>query len=81
MKTKLIIYVILSLISTALAGDYSGGNGTTLDPYLIGTPADLLALGTQLEDYNDCFKLIADIDLSGISPPPYPCHHRPGHRS
>ena len=51
--------------STLLAGPYSGGTGEPNDPYQIATAEDLIALGNEPNDYNDCFVLTADIDLSG----------------
>lgn len=51
---------------------YSGGSGTSLDPYLISTAADLEALRATTNTtagYTDgtCFKLTADIDLAGTT--------------
>ncbi len=42
---------------------YSGGTGEPNDPYKIGTYEDLITLGENPEDYNDCFIMIDDIDL------------------
>jgi len=42
---------------------YSGGSGTTDDPYQIATAADLIALGETPADYDKHFVLTADIDL------------------
>ena len=42
---------------------YSGGSGTSDDPYQIATAADLIALGETPEDYDKHFILTADIDL------------------
>lgn len=42
---------------------YSGGSGTTQDPYQIATAADLMALGETPADYDKHFVLTADIDL------------------
>ena len=49
----------------SLAASYSGGSGTTDNPYKISTPADLIALGKTPSDYDKCFILTADIDLAG----------------
>ena len=46
---------------------YSGGLGTEIDPYLISNQADLLELGSTTDDYSKCFKMTADIDLSGTN--------------
>ena len=49
----------------AAAVHYSGGSGTEADPYRIGTKADLLELAGNTDDYDKCFILTADIDLTG----------------
>jgi hypothetical protein len=44
---------------------YSGGTGTAEDPYQIWTPEQMNAIGDNPEDWDQHFKLMADIDLSG----------------
>ncbi len=44
-------------------GAYSGGSGTSVDPYQIFTPCDLMTLANDINDYNKCFVMTADIDL------------------
>ena len=61
-----ITWVGLSL-ATMQAHGYSGGTGEPNDPYQIATAEDLIALGQEPNDYNDCFILTADIDLSSYS--------------
>ena len=57
--------ICLSLIALpSLTWAYSGGTGEPNDPYQIATAEDLIALGQEPNDYNDCFILTADIDLS-----------------
>ncbi len=56
---------VLSVI--VLAGSYSGGTGEPNDPYQIASAEDLVALGNEPNDYNDCFVLSVDIDLSGYT--------------
>ncbi|MBI9019293.1 MAG: hypothetical protein JEZ07_18730 [Phycisphaerae bacterium] len=46
---------------------YSGGNGVSIAPYRITTINDLIILGQRTVDYNKCFILTSDIDLSGYS--------------
>ena len=46
---------------------YGGGTGEPNDPYLIYTVEHLNAMGTEPNDYDKHFKLMADIDLSGYS--------------
>lgn len=57
-----IIGIIFVCFSSVFA--YSGGLGTEADPYKIANVDDLLALGGTPTDYNKCFILTADIDLS-----------------
>ncbi len=42
------------------------GSGIISDPYLISTPADLIAMGEMVDEYDSCFALANDIDMSGI---------------
>ena len=46
---------------------YSGGSGTTEDPYLIYTAEQMNAIGADMDDWDKHFKLMADIDLSGYT--------------
>jgi len=46
---------------------YGGGTGTADDPYLIGTPEQIDAVGLSPEDWDKCFRLVADIDLKALS--------------
>ncbi len=43
---------------------YSGGSGTPQDPYQIADHNDLYALADDTNDYNQCFIMTADIDLT-----------------
>ncbi len=63
---RLITIISLCLcVLTSQIWAYSGGTGEPQDPYQIATAEDLIALGNEPNDYNDCFVLTADIDLSG----------------
>ena len=46
-----------------VCGKYSGGEGTSDDPFQIATPCDLLALAVDENDYNKCFILTADVNF------------------
>jgi hypothetical protein len=48
-------------------GTYAGGSGTAASPYLIATAAQLDAAGNYPYDWDNCFELISDIDMSGYS--------------
>ena len=43
---------------------YGGGGGTAEDPYLIYTAEQMNAIGSDMDDWDSHFKLMADIDLS-----------------
>ncbi len=62
MRTLLLLMTTVCL-ATAAQAKYSGGSGTTQDPYQIATAADLIALGETSADYDKHFVLTADIDL------------------
>jgi hypothetical protein len=67
----LILIVVTSCLAcprTSLAGaKYSSGTGEPNDPYQIATAADLNDIGNHPEDFNKCFIMTGDIDMSGIS--------------
>jgi hypothetical protein len=54
-----------SFEAEGLARGYGGGTGAWDDPYLIYTAGQLGVLGTEPNDWDKCFKLMADVDLSG----------------
>ncbi|MEN6386500.1 MAG: hypothetical protein ABFD79_15080, partial [Phycisphaerales bacterium] len=61
----LAIFVInVCLFTSANAWTYSGGTGTSDNPYLIATSADLNSIGFNSSDWNKSFKLISDINMS-----------------
>ncbi|HAL45090.1 MAG: hypothetical protein A2Y12_20125 [Planctomycetes bacterium GWF2_42_9] len=62
-KNFLTLLVLCFSISPTFA-KYSGGTGTSTDPYLIETPQDMNAIGADSNDWNKCFKLIADINMA-----------------
>jgi carbon monoxide dehydrogenase subunit G len=51
----------------AAGGDFAGGTGTAIDPYLIETADQLDNMRDAYLDAGTYFKLIADIDLSGYA--------------
>lgn len=56
--------VIVAVLSSVCFG-YSGGSGEPNDPYYISDVSDLLELAGATWDYNKCFILTADINLTG----------------
>ncbi|MFA5251020.1 MAG: GLUG motif-containing protein [Phycisphaerae bacterium] len=69
MKTRtafvLSLTAILTLAAGSAFGKYSGGSGTAGNPYKIATKTNLLALAADTGDYNKCFILTADINMTG----------------
>jgi hypothetical protein len=59
--------VSVALAVNIQAGIYSGGDGSVQNPFRIGTPQDLNDIHNHVEDYNKCFVLINDIDMSGYT--------------
>ncbi|MCE5340065.1 MAG: PASTA domain-containing protein [Planctomycetaceae bacterium] len=57
---------IVVSFGTAGSYDYSGGSGTTEDPYKIANAIDLLALAAYANDYSRAFILVNDINLAGF---------------
>jgi len=70
MKMKKLIGIFIVLFcSTGANAQFSGGNGTENNPYLITTAAQLAQLATYVnagnEAFNSChYKLGTNIDLS-----------------
>ena len=62
MRKAVLAFLILALTSPCIA-KYSGGSGEPNDPYQIANVADLLALADDVNDYNKCFIMTADINL------------------
>jgi len=62
--------VLLLLVLPAYA-KYGGGTGTLADSYKIATPEQLYDIGKHEEDWDKCFKLVADIDLSAYKNVPF----------
>ncbi|MBI9017474.1 MAG: hypothetical protein JEZ07_09470 [Phycisphaerae bacterium] len=42
---------------------YSGGVGSSADPYQISTARDMIDLGYSVKDYDKCFIMTSDIDM------------------
>lgn len=61
--TGIIIFAVFNP-PDALA-KYSGGQGEPNNPYRLASKQDLLDLSYDVDDYNKCFVLTADIDMQG----------------
>ena len=68
-KISAIVIVLLSfsILPGSAQAKYSGGSGTPEDPYLISTPEDMNQIGRNYTDWDKCFKLTADINLSAYT--------------
>ena len=55
---------VLSFCVVPAQGQYGGGSGTAKDPYLIYTAEQMNAIGANPDDWDEPFRLMADIDLS-----------------
>jgi hypothetical protein len=70
MKTRqfsAIVAFLLFLSVTSTNAAPWAGSGTTDDPYRIWNAADLNAIGANTTYYSSYFRLMADIDLTGIA--------------
>ncbi|WP_066627233.1 T9SS type A sorting domain-containing protein [Labilibacter marinus] len=66
MKKNYFLIIAIVCVMGAKA-QYSGGAGTSGDPYQISTAADLVTLSTDEANYDKEFIVTADIDMSSIS--------------
>ncbi len=60
-------FLWLFFIAANSAFAYSGGDGTPNNPYQIADVNNLLQLGADVNNYDKCFILTADINLAGIT--------------
>jgi hypothetical protein len=63
----LVLIIAIGSCVPASAATYGGGAGTTANPYLIYTPAQLNDIGANPGDWVKSFKLMADPNLSGYT--------------
>ncbi len=60
-----VISIVCFVVSVPCYGKYSGGSGDPNDPFLIAEPNDIIEMSNTPDDWDDCFVMIADVDLSG----------------
>jgi len=60
----LLVLLTISFSATPAYAEYGGGTGEPNDPYLIFDANQMNAIGADSNDWDKCFKLCADIDLS-----------------
>ncbi|MGA2069869.1 MAG: GLUG motif-containing protein [Sedimentisphaerales bacterium] len=67
MKQLVLAILIAAGLTSIVDAKYSGGTGTSGDPYRIATAGDLLALAADTNDYDKNFILTADINLAAYT--------------
>ena len=60
------LLIAVCLVGPPVQAKYGGGSGTGDDPYQIWTAEQMNAVGANPGDWNEHFKLMADIDLAGF---------------
>jgi hypothetical protein len=61
--SAILVFLIFAMVSPCFA-KYSGGSGEPNNPYQISSAEDLLSIAVNIDDYNNCFILTADINLA-----------------
>ena len=69
-KVRIITIMLVSVLifSIPALGKYGGGQGTEAEPYLIYDPNQMIAIGADPNDWDEHFKLMADINLALAEP-------------
>jgi len=62
-----VLAIIVGLQATSLQAQYAGGDGTTDNPYQIAMADQLNFLGTDSANWDKEFKVVAPIDLTGLT--------------
>ncbi|MGD0077294.1 MAG: GLUG motif-containing protein [Sedimentisphaerales bacterium] len=65
MKRAISTILVILAVSTSAQAKYSGGSGDPNTPYQIANVADLMILAADINDYNKCFIMTADINMAG----------------
>ncbi|MHC4632471.1 MAG: GLUG motif-containing protein [Planctomycetota bacterium] len=60
---KITILFVICCCSLSAQAKYGGGSGTPEDPYQIRDANHMQAIGADSNDWDNCFRLMADIDL------------------
>jgi hypothetical protein len=63
----ILLYVVLLGLSQTVFAKYSGGSRTPSSPYIINSPADLLTLAADTNDYTKHFRQTSNINLLGTT--------------
>jgi hypothetical protein len=65
--TLSVITIVLFLSTVSFAETYGGGTGEPNNPYQIWTPQQMNTIGANPADWDKCFKLMTDIDMSAYT--------------
>ncbi len=65
LKIPLFVLLVVCFLVLPARAKYGGGAGTAVEPYLIYDANHMNAVGAEPNDWDRCFKLMEDIDLSG----------------
>jgi hypothetical protein len=63
MLGRIAVMLVLGCCSLSVQAKYGGGSGEPNNPYLIYDANQMYAIGIDANDWDKCFKLMADIDL------------------
>jgi hypothetical protein len=66
-KAAFAIMAVICLLASRADAKYSGGTGEPNNPYRITTPTDLNDIGNHVEDFNNCFILVNDINMAAFT--------------
>ena len=61
-----IILFVFMLAGIVFGGVYSGGAGEPNDPFIIATANDLQQISYEPNDWDKCFKMVADVNLAEL---------------
>ena len=67
MRLTIVIAVLMFSLANALAGTYGGGSGEADNPYLIYTPKQLNQIGSDPNDWDAHFRLMADPNMADLT--------------
>ncbi|MBN2316328.1 MAG: hypothetical protein JXM79_20535 [Sedimentisphaerales bacterium] len=63
-KSNYMTWLLILFLTLPIQARYGGGTGEPNDPYLIYTAVQMNTIGSEPNDWDKHFKLMADIDLS-----------------
>ena len=64
---KITVLLVICFFALPAQGKYGGGTGEPNDPYQIRDANQMNAIGADSNDWDKCFKLMADLDFGGAA--------------